>query len=274
MGPSQRKALVKTDVTASNGVVHVIDCVLIPPAEEVDTTMSYRVDPPNLPVTRVALLAALVDGDLATAYVVATALLDEGVSFEALVTEVLGPVQRELGARWARGELAVADEHAATATSESLVALLSRELAPADGPLVTVICPEGDAHSLPARVVAAVLALRGYRTLLLGPSLPAVDLDDYLARETPFAVALSISLPAALYQAAASIATAHDHSVPVLVGGRALSADESLVRRLGGDAWAGTADAAADILDQWQTHPPKSLATSVAVPHELSLIHI
>ncbi len=173
--------------------------------------MSHRVDPADIPATRVALLAALVDGDLATAYLLATTLLDEGVSFEALVAEVLGPVQRELGARWAQGELTVADEHAATAASEGLVTLLSGGLTSSDGPLVTVVCPEGDAHSLPARVVAAVLAVRGYHTLLLGPSLPAVDLDDYLAREMPFAVALSVSLPAALYRAATSVAIAHEH---------------------------------------------------------------
>jgi len=230
--------------------------------------MSYRVDPRDVPATCVALLAALVDGDLASAYVVATALLDEGVSFEALVAEVLGPVQRELGVRWAQGDLTVADEHAATAASEGLVTLLSGELTPSDGPLVEVVCPEGDAHSLPARVVAAVLALRGYRSLLLGPSLPAIDLDDYLARETPFAVALSVSLPAALYRAAASVATVHEHGVPVVVGGRALGADEWLVHRLGADAGADTADAGADILDEWQTHPPRPLATSVAAPDE------
>ena len=238
------------------------------PPEKVDTTMSYRVDPRDIPATRVALLAALVDGDLATAYLIATTLLDDGVSFEALVAEVLGPVQRELGVRWAQGELTVADEHAATAASEDLVTLLTGGLTSADGPLVAVVCPEGDAHSLPARVVAAVLAIRGYRSLLLGPSLPAVDLDDYLARETPFAVALSVSLPAALYRAAASVATVHEHGVPVVVGGRALGADEWLVHQLGGDAWADTAGAAADILDEWQTHPPKPLTTSVAPPQE------
>ena len=121
--------------------------------------MEYRIDPANAPVTRMALLAALVDGDLDTAYRVATRLLDEGVAFESLVGEVLGPVQREVGSRWAGGDLSIADEHAATAAVEALIALLAAGLAPADGPLVVVACPEGDAHSLPAQVVAAVLTL-------------------------------------------------------------------------------------------------------------------
>ncbi|MGZ8734282.1 MAG: cobalamin B12-binding domain-containing protein [Acidimicrobiia bacterium] len=230
--------------------------------------MSYSIDPSDAPVTRIALLAALVDGDLATAYRVAIKLLDEGVPFEALVSEVLGPVQRELGRRWAQGDLTVADEHASTAAAEDLVTLLSSALSPFDGPVVLVVCPEGDAHSLPARAVAAVLALRGFRSRLLGASLPAADLGDYLTRQPTLAVALSISMPAALYRAAASVAVAHDHGVPVVVGGSALPDDDVLARRLGADAWAGSADAAADVLDEWRTRSPKPLTASVPVPGE------
>ncbi|MGZ6996433.1 MAG: cobalamin B12-binding domain-containing protein [Acidimicrobiia bacterium] len=235
--------------------------------------MGYGIDPGHAPVTRIALLAALVDGDLDTAYRVATTLLDEGVPFEALVAEVLGPVQRDLGARWADGDLSVADEHAATAAAENLVVLLAGGLAPSDGPLVVVACPEGDAHSLPARVVTAVLAMRGFRSVLLGGSLPAIDLGDYLERQEPIAVALSISMPAALYRSVASVAVAHDRGIPVVVGGRAVG-DEALARRLGADAWAETADGAGDVLDDWRTRPPRWLAARVTIPAECRVIDV
>jgi methanogenic corrinoid protein MtbC1 len=230
--------------------------------------MGYGIDPPQAPLTRIALLAALVDGDLDTAYRVATGLLEEGVGFEALVADVLGPVQQELGVRWADGDLTVADEHAATAAAEDLVTLLAGGFAPADGPAVVVVCPEGDAHSLPARVVSAVLALRGYRSVLLGASLPAADLGDYLERHEPFAVALSVSMPAALYRAVASIASAHDHGIPVVFGGRAVRDDELLARRLGVEAWARTAEAAATVLDGWQAGGPPPLAPAPRIPDE------
>jgi methanogenic corrinoid protein MtbC1 len=230
--------------------------------------MGYGIDPPQAPLTRIALLAALVDGDLDTAYRVATGLLDEGVAFEALVGEVLGPVQQELGVRWADGDLTVADEHAATAATEDLVTLLGGGLTAATGPVVVVVCPEGDAHSLPARVVSAVLSLRGYRSVLLGASLPAPDLADYLERQAPLAVALSVSMPAALYRAVASIASAHELGVPVVAGGRALRDDELLARRLGVEAWAPSADAAADVLDGWQANGRPPLTSVPAVPDE------
>jgi methanogenic corrinoid protein MtbC1 len=234
--------------------------------------MGYSIDPQHRPLTRMALLAALVDGDLDTAYRVATELLEDGVAFEDVVGEVLGPVQRELGLRWADGDLTVADEHAATAAAEDLVTLLTGGLAPADGPTVIVVCPEGDAHSLPARVVSAVLTLRGYRSILLGASLPAVDLGDYLERQGPFAMALSISMPAALYRAVASIASAHDHATPVVVGGGAVREDELLARRLGVDAWAPTATAAAAVLDGWRAGGEPALAPAVTIPDECRAI--
>jgi methanogenic corrinoid protein MtbC1 len=234
--------------------------------------MTYGIDPTQAPVTRVALLAALVDGDLDTAYRVATGLLEEGVPFEALIGEVLSPVARDLGVRWADGDLSVADEHAATAAAEDLVTLLAGGFAPPTGPVVVVVCPEGDSHSLPARVVAAVLTLRGFRSVLLGASLPADDLGDYLERQDPMAVALSVSMPAALYRAVASIGSAHSQGVPVVAGGRALRADQLLARRLGVDAWAPDAEVAAAVLDRWRTEPPATLSEPPAVPDECVVI--
>jgi methanogenic corrinoid protein MtbC1 len=178
---------------------------------------------------------------------------------------VLGPVQREVGARWAGGDLSVADEHAATASVEALIALLAAGLQPATGPLVLVACPEGDAHALPAQVVASVLAMHEFRTVLLGASLPAWDLGDYLDRQPPFALALSVSLPAALYRAAASVAVAHTHRVPVLIGGRAI-ADDRVSRGLGADAHAANAVAAAEVLQAWQADPPRELVPD-STPH-------
>jgi hypothetical protein len=170
-----------------------------------------------------------------------------------------------VGSRWAGGDLSVADEHAATASVETLVALLAAGVQPVAGPLVVVACPEGDAHSLPARVVASVLALHDFRTVLLGASLPAWDLGEYLERQPPLALALSVSMPATLYRAAASIEVAHTHRVPVIVGGRAIT-DERIARALGADAHAASAVAAAEILNDWRTDPPRELATA-PTPH-------
>ena len=188
-------------------------------------TMGYELEPSNVSGVRTVLLAALIDGDLGIAYAITTGLLEEGVPFETLMTDVIGPIQSEIGRRWADGDLTIADEHASTAATENLVALLAGTLGPAEGPTVVIACPENDTHSLAGRVVAAALAVRGFRALFLGASLPAGDLGDYLEHQQPMALALSVSMGSSLFQAAQSVTIAHAQGIPVIIGGQAMGRD-------------------------------------------------
>jgi methanogenic corrinoid protein MtbC1 len=234
--------------------------------------MEYRLEPPNTSGMRTVLLAALIDGDLGLAYDLATDLLADGVSFEVLVTDVIGPVQAEVGRRWANGDLTIADEHAATAATESLVALLSGNLAPAEGPTVVIACPDGDTHSLPGRVVAATLAIRGFRSMFLGASMPATDLGEYLEHQRPIALALSVSMASALFSATQSVRVAHALEIPVLVGGQAIGHDATRTRGLGADAFSTGPTEAAEILDRWTVLPPTELVPDAVVHPECARI--
>ena len=129
---------------------------------------------------RLAMLAALVNGDVSLAYRLATELLAHGVGFDEIVGDVFGPVQAELGARWAAGDIVVADEHAASAAVEDLIIRLGATVEAPTGPAVVVAAAERDTHALGARVVASALSLDGFRVLFLGASVPAEDLGDYL----------------------------------------------------------------------------------------------
>jgi methanogenic corrinoid protein MtbC1 len=213
---------------------------------------------------RLALLSALVDGDAAFAFRLATKLLDDGVSFEQLVTEVLAPVQHEVGRRWAMDDLGIADEHAASAAVEELVIRLGATLDPPRGPKVVLACAEHDMHALGSRVVASLLRLDGFRALPLGASIPPRHLADYLEVQEPLALALSVSVPGALADAARSIAVAHDKGVPVVAGGQAFGGRETRARRLGADAFAATPGGALEVLRAWEVAPPKTLAPAPA----------
>src|SRR5690242_14340537 len=127
---------------------------------------------PAFHTERLALLSALVDGDAAIAFRLATKLLDEGVSFEQLVTDVLATVQHELGRRWAMSDLGVADEHAASAAVEELVIRLAATIDAPRGAKVVIACAEHDLHALGSRVVEGLLTLEGFRALPLGTSIP------------------------------------------------------------------------------------------------------
>ena len=56
---------------------------------------------------RLAMLAALVSGDVPLAYRLAIELLAQGVPFDDIAVDVLAPVQAELGRRWAAGDLGI-----------------------------------------------------------------------------------------------------------------------------------------------------------------------
>ena len=210
---------------------------------------------------RLALLSALVDGDVAIAFRLSSALLDEGVSFEQLVADVVAPVQHELGRRWATNDLGIADEHAASAAVEELVIRLAATLEPPRGAKVVIASAEHDMHALGGRVVASLLTLDGFRALPLGPSIPPRDLAEYLEMQEPLALALSVSIPSALADAARSIAVAHDTNVPVVAGGQAFAGDETRARRLGADAFAPTPADALAVLRGWEVARPDRLAS-------------
>ena len=144
---------------------------------------------------RLAMLAALVNGDVPLAYRLATELLAHGVPFDDIVVDVLSPVQEELGRRWATGDLGVADEHAASAAVDDLLVRLGATAESPSGPAVVVASAEHDAHALGGRVVASALALEGYRVMFLGASLPAADLADFLDMQQPLALALELLHP-------------------------------------------------------------------------------
>jgi methanogenic corrinoid protein MtbC1 len=212
---------------------------------------------------RVAMLAALVNGDVNLAYRLATDLLGQGVPFDAIVGDVLTPVQAELGRRWAAGDLGVAYEHAASAAVDDLLIRLGATAEAPTGPTVVVASAEQDAHALGGRVVASALALDGFRVLFLGARVPADDLGDFLDLQDPLALALSCSIPAVLAGAARSVEAAHSLGVPVVGGGRALANDER-ARRLGIDAFARAPAEAVAILRAWQESPPPQLAAAPA----------
>jgi methanogenic corrinoid protein MtbC1 len=219
---------------------------------------------------RLAMLAALVNGDVSLAYRLSTELLAHGVGFDDLVGDVFGPVQAELGARWATGDIVVADEHAASAAVEDLIVRLGATVETPTGPAVVVTAAERDTHALGARVVASALSLDGFRVLFLGPSLPAEDLGEYLDLHQPLALALSCSIAAALSGATRSITAAHEVGIPVVCGGRALTAERAL--RLGADAFARSPQDAIDRLRVWQLAAPEQLAfVPPPAPEQLAL---
>ncbi|MEV4455667.1 cobalamin-dependent protein [Microbispora sp. NPDC049633] len=176
-------------------------------------------------------------------------LIDGGVPAEDVLLRVIAPGQRQVGELWASNEWSVAREHGATAVSERAVAAVSGHVRPAPTRgRVAVACADGEYHALPTRIMAEVLRLRGWDVDFLGASVPGPHLITHLHQTGPDVVALGCMLPTRLPLAHATIAACQAVGIPVLAGGAGFGADGRYARLLGADAWAPTADAAADRL--------------------------
>ncbi|MEV0677770.1 B12-binding domain-containing protein [Actinosynnema sp. NPDC050436] len=197
-----------------------------------------------------ALWDAVVVGDDHAAGHVVRRALDDGLDPESVLLDVIGGVQRKVGAEWAADRLTVAQEHAATAINERVIAQLSATVhyPRPHRARIAVACVDGEWHALPARLLAEVLALRGFRVDYLGAQIPTPHLITHLHTTGPEAVALSGSLAPRLPTAHATITACQAAGTPVLVGGSAFGPGGRYARRLGADLWAPDARTAADLL--------------------------
>jgi methanogenic corrinoid protein MtbC1 len=225
---------------------------------------------PNLADWTDRLWSAVVVGDERSAGQVTTDALAAGLAPETVLLDVIGAVQRRVGEEWAVNQLTVAQEHAATAINERVIAALSLSLPrpEADRGRIVVSCVDGEWHALPARLLAEVLALRGFRVDFLGAQVPAPHLIAHLHKTGADAVALSGSLATRLPAAHATIAACRTAGVPVIAGGGAFGLDGRYARLLGAQGWAADARTAAeDLLAGPLPTPPPARSTVDDLPH-------
>ncbi|WGL53386.1 cobalamin-dependent protein [Nocardioides sp. BP30] len=234
-------------------------------------TIEERTDARAQPVETYAesLWQAVIEADEHEATDVVMAALDAGVDPEAILLDIVGATQRRVGMEWAANRISVAQEHAATAINERVIVHLSGRL-PRQQPTrarVAVACVDGEWHALPARLLAEVLTLRGFRVDYLGAQVPTPHLITHLHRTSPDVVALSGSIPTRLPVAHATITACQSAGVPVIVGGSAFGVGGRWATLLGADAWAPDAAAAVERLSRPLPRPQAPHQPIDDLPH-------
>lgn len=223
-----------------------------------------------------AFLAAVVVGDVARAESLVRSLLAEQIPPLAIMTGLVAATQRRIGDLWATDELSVAQEHAATAVSESVIGLLAAATRPgsgtdrathagarsrSDGP-VLVACVEQEWHALPALILTELLRADGLSVTYLGANSSSGQLLRHIDETGPAAVALSCSLGASLPRARRQIEAIRETGTPVIVGGAAFDPAGRRARALGATGFtANGADAAAALRALPRAVPPAPALT-------------
>ena len=128
----------------------------------------------------------------------AQAILDRLLALatvETLLSEVIVPYLQELGERWERGEVSVAQEHFASGVLRGRLLGLARGWGLGLGPVAVLACLPGEQHDLGLIAFGLALRWRGWRIVYLGPDSPIDTVADISRRLEPSLVVLNAVSP-------------------------------------------------------------------------------
>ncbi|HET6682253.1 MAG TPA: B12-binding domain-containing protein [Gaiella sp.] len=159
--------------------------------------------PPS--AARAELAAALAAFDEAAAHAVVDTLLAR-MSLDALLSDVIVPYLHELGDRWDRGEVSVAQEHFASNVLRGRLLGLARGWGRGLGPRVVLACAPGEQHDLGLITFGLALRARGWRIVYLGADTPLASVADAAHACDPRFVVVSAVAPRAFRSHRAELA--------------------------------------------------------------------
>lgn len=163
----------------------------------------------------------------------ASASLDQHTFLE----KVLHPFLEITGDMWFDGRLSVAHEHLASSVIRSLLGEMYISNAQSGTePLLLSASPQGQLHEFGALIVSVTAAAVGWRTLYLGPNLPAEDIAVAAMSRDARVIALSIVYPPDdpdLSLQLRRIRLLTNDQVRIIVGGRSASAYHGVLDEIG-----------------------------------------
>lgn len=185
--------------------------------------------------------------------------LDQGVPVRDIYLYVFQPAEYETGRLWQHNQITVAQEHYVTRATERIMSQLTPHLLRTPRRAESVLCTSvsGDLHDLGIRMVNDFFAMDGWNAYYLGANTPIRDLVSAIEDVKPNVLAVSATLLAHLGHVRALIravrALPPDRQPMIVVGGRAFNLTSDLWRTVGADAYAGNADAALVLANQYRS---------------------
>jgi DNA-binding transcriptional MerR regulator len=152
-----------------------------------------------------------------------------------VVHDILTPLMREVGERWHRGELSIAQERMISmALRKQLSSVLDTYGRIATGPVMVFATPSGERHELGILMGALLASARNARCHYLGPDIPVADLATYATRVQARVLVLSVLMQESSLPQLHELAQFLPEAIDLWAGGGALerAGREALPARL------------------------------------------
>ncbi len=167
------------------------------------------------------------------------------LTLDVVLRDVVSPYLRDLGERWASGEVSVAQEHFASNLLRGRLTALARAWDRGAGPRALLACVPGELHDLPLVAFGLTLRGHGWRISYLGADTPVASIVEAARRLSPAAVVVSGTVAGAFDAVATQLREVALHA-PLYLAGAA--ARPRVARRAHGTLLVGDVVAAADAL--------------------------
>jgi DNA-binding transcriptional MerR regulator len=193
---------------------------------------------------RAQLAAALDDFDELEAHAVIDDLLSR-FTLDTTLRDVVLPYLHELGERWERGEVSVAQEHYASGLLRGRLLGLARGWGRGVGPRVVLAGAPGEQHDLGLIAFGLALRARGWSVTFLGQDTPIEDVASVARRLDAALVVVTATVRERLSSIADELRTLAEVAPLALAGA---GADAAVAARAGGRLLEGDPISAADAL--------------------------
>jgi DNA-binding transcriptional MerR regulator len=114
---------------------------------------------------------------------------------ETVMRDLLIPYLHDLGERWERGDVSIAQEHFASNLLRGRLLGLARGWGQGHGPAAVLACLSGEQHELGLLAFGITLYRRGWRVTYLGADTPIATIRDAITDATPRLVVLAATVP-------------------------------------------------------------------------------
>jgi methanogenic corrinoid protein MtbC1 len=197
-------------------------------------------------LARVYLDHALAGRDAEAVQTLMEALLSGSIGLVDLFERVIAPTAHRVGDLWHEAQISVADEHFVTQLNQKLIAIAGtlRPVPQSNAERVVLACPPDEQHDTRLRMVAELLTAHGYDANTLGASTPIPALLDYVEKNPPIAVGLSVASPLAIGSLADTVGALREANptLPLFIGGRCAERYPAVSAAVGARSCTSTRD--------------------------------